>query len=59
MNDLLTNPDAVRKSLEHLQHCLMALEEIKGIAGPQSPVSFIATRAIQNQPRRAGGTDLG
>lgn len=46
----------VRKSAEHLQRCIMALEKIKSIAGP-GPISQIANDAMLNKPWNAGGGD--
>ena len=46
----------IRKQIEHLQRCIMALEKIKSIAGP-GPILQIADDAMQNKPWKPGGGD--
>lgn len=50
---------SIRRDLAHKQRLVLALEQIKAIAGDGSTIHTIATAAIQNAPQQIGGTDFG
>ena len=55
----LTDPASMRTAqlaMVHLQRCLVALEQIKSIAGPGA-ISHVAEAALLNRPPQVGGGD--